>query len=333
MSIFDRFLRGGNSRLRLPQNVLNSLMLWIAELDEGEICRFLQDHLELIRPECEEALQWLAGQVAAERGATAAEPGEMFEQKRNILRRVRERGASRNEVRDACIDEYSAIRVLDLPPWLEALRATMADATDAQMVALAGGALERAERDPAVAPEVLATLQMTLGNALTETGQRLEEATRLLDLALRTFTLRRFPKTYGQTQRMRGFAYGQLVRTTHNMRLLDTVITSYEQALPHYSKEAEPEPWASIHYDLGVAYGQKGDFAGAEEHLNAALTVFTVQRYPEAYARVQGVMEQIARGSQRERQLEAMLDQIKATRGSELAEAIREQLARNRDEE
>lgn len=332
MSIFDRFLRGGNSRLRMPQNLLNPLMHWIAEVDEGEICRFLEAHLELIRPECEEALQWLAGQIAADR-AVPADMSEILAEKRNILRRVRERGASRSEVRDACVDEYSAIRVLALPPWLEALRETMADANDAQIIALAGEALERAQRDSSVATEVLATLQMTLGNALAETGQRLEEATRLLDLALRTFTLRRFPKTYGQTQRMRGFAYGQLVRTTRDMRLLDTVITSYEQALPHYSKEAEPEPWASIHYDLGVAYGQKGDFARAEEHLNAALTVFTVQLYPEAYARVQGVMEQIARGSQRERQLEAILDQIKATRGSELAEAIREQLARNRDEE
>lgn len=332
MSIFDRFLGSSDTRIHMPTSISKPLIEWASMLSKREICRHLQDHVEVIRPESEELLRRLANQVRADPATRGV--GDMLARKHTILVRARENGATRGAARDACVNEFGALWTLDLPTWLEALVAELEDLTGSKSEALIE-AIERARRDAAVPAEVVAALQIECADALVdEGGPRVKEAMQLLNQAQHVFTRERFPRYYGEIQMVRGIAYCRLADDHPDPSNLHGAVTNLETALPYYTREAAPEEWATIHTYLGAAYGQLGQIAQAEAHLRDALTVFSIHQYPEKYSVVQTLLNAAAKDRQGRTPVEEdVLDIFAAQFGREFVERLRAQRARHRNEE
>jgi hypothetical protein len=126
-------------------------------------------------------------------------------------------------IRDGYVNAGGGWR-LDLPLWLEeierqlsALRqAGPAHETAAARIALLRPALERAQRERGLAPEIVAQLTAELWNALNDSlvttpdpAAAQDVAISLLEAALTVYTPERFPQGYAMTQNNLGNAYAE----------------------------------------------------------------------------------------------------------------------------
>lgn len=163
-----------------------------------------------------------------------------------LLRDARMRGGTSEAVRAAYVNLFGGL-LLDLPGWLAQVEQLVRDlsrfACSDRM--LASGklhlkdAIEQAERDQHVAPEIVAELQYRLGNlfaidARAGTLYSSETVIAYYKAALEVYRAERYPLQYAKTLAALGVAYG---RNTSGLRLecqVDNMLKAlrcYESAL------------------------------------------------------------------------------------------------------
>src|SRR5260221_1393201 len=122
MGFFNWFLRRGSSDPRRTTTFAfrRKITLWLLIHNDSlqEARKFLEQNLDLLRPESEQVLMIVIQQLPKKSAGSLI---EMSKSSMSILRRAIAMGKTPQAVRDAYIDEFSALRVLDLPPWLSSI--------------------------------------------------------------------------------------------------------------------------------------------------------------------------------------------------------------------
>src|SRR5258708_7297807 len=122
MGFIDWLLGRGPSDPRRTTTITfrQNLTRWLLMNNENprEARRFLEQNLDLLRPESEQLLTIIIHGLPQKMGESFI---EVVKGSKTILRQAA-REKTPQAVRDAYIDEYSALRVLDLPPWLASIR-------------------------------------------------------------------------------------------------------------------------------------------------------------------------------------------------------------------
>ena len=137
---------------------------------------------------------------------------------------------------------------------------------------LEDGAVESARR---------ASLQMTLGAALTILGERergterLEQAVTAYTEALKERTRERAPLDWAGTQSSFGAALTTLGERERGTERLEQAVTAFTEALKERTRERVPLDWASTQSNLGAALTILGKRERGTERLEQAVTAFT----------------------------------------------------------
>src|SRR5713226_3822555 len=205
MSFFRRLGRSNNDSDpvdAIPLNLRLKLMEWTKAfftLTGGR--QYLENHLELLQDESEQFFT-----ILIDKSKDDPDLVEKLRTSRDLLHTVRTHGSTKAAVRDAFTGEFNAFLALDLPPWLDALRKQLNRGMQvSDVVSLLRNAIARSQSDPAVVPEVVASLQVMLAEILEEEAD--EDSSEIIELAssaIEVFTRTRFPKRFAHVQLLLG---------------------------------------------------------------------------------------------------------------------------------
>jgi hypothetical protein len=241
----------------LDMPLAQTLDAWLKAGTHRDMRRFLLAHLELLTPATERMIQVM---LYAALGDT-----ELEQERRTSLAILREAQAGNGTpaaIDQAYVNAYSGL-ILDWPDWLEAAvlqigkveTSGRGDQTAAARTTILWTVLEQAQRDPQLAPEVIAELWSALAEALhDDPGQArkeaMEEALRAYERVLPVYTLARYPRQYARIQVNLG--------ETHQKRLagverdnVETAIGCYQEALRVYTVDAYPSDFRLAQVELG----------------------------------------------------------------------------------
>jgi CHAT domain-containing protein len=277
----------------------SELLHWLNILSKREQCRFLTTHLALLDRDNDAILNTLLAQEKK-----YSQEAQHLRDALYVLQDARQRGGMREAIQETYINMYGGF-VLDLPDWLvEVERQHDALSTLEQQHETAGArikllrnALEHAQRDTKVAPEVRATLQALLANALrndTDKNRRarsLEDAIAQCERSMETYTVTRYPVQYAQLHHVLGIIYRNrsLGRRWDN---IEQAIMHYEAELCIHTLETFPLDYTKTQNNLGrtyyirVAGEQRSNMEAALHHFDEALHIFTEDAYPHHHAQV-----------------------------------------------
>jgi tetratricopeptide (TPR) repeat protein len=187
-----------------------------------------------------------------------------------LLHDVRRRGNKTEAIREAYVNTYGGL-ALDLPGWLSELegqrmlllRLRRPDRTTKSHVRLLRGAIDRAQHDPSVPPEVIAELQNELAYTLlqsphpssqTEYIDMLEQAMAYHEAALQVYTYKRYPFQYAKTHSQLGMICQHYGIAAGKPEFIEQAISCYKTALWVYDRERFPEQWTMLQTYMGCAY-------------------------------------------------------------------------------
>ena len=166
VSFLKPFARRSNDAIdAIPLALRQKLLRWIkASFTFSGGRRYLENHLELLQDESEQFLT-----IMISKFEDNPEVAAKLRISLDLLGDIRARGGTKAAVSEAYIDAFDAFASLDLPPWLDSLRKQFTHGIRSSEVAsLLREAIERSQIDPAVAQEVVASLQLTLAKVLHE---------------------------------------------------------------------------------------------------------------------------------------------------------------------
>ena len=161
-----------------------------------------------------------------------------------------------------------------------------------------------------VNPEKWASIQENLGNAYRnrQRGEKeinFQQSITFYQDALEIFNSEKHPKSWGCVQHNLGNSYAQLFMLNlkeskeDNGQLLETGIDCYEKALQTLTKNTYPDLWALTQLSLGQAYfrrlrgSSEHNYEKAEQHLENALLVYTLETHPNYYQQVKAAQQQL----------------------------------------
>src|ERR1019366_3672936 len=192
-----------------------------------------------------------------------------------LLQDVRRRGNKTEAIREAYVNTYGGL-ALDLPPWLAELeeqrtlllRLRRPDRTTKSHVRLLRGAIDRAQHDRSVPPEVVAELQNELAYTLlqsphpssqTEYIDMLEQAMAYHEAALQVYTYERYPFQYAKTHSQLGMICQHYGIAAGKPESIEQAISCYKTALWVYDRERLPEQWTMLQTYMGCAYTYRNE--------------------------------------------------------------------------
>src|ERR1019366_4989873 len=192
-----------------------------------------------------------------------------------LLQDVRRRGNKTEAIREAYVNTYGGL-ALDLPPWLAELeeqrtlllRLRRPDRTTKSHVRLLRGAIDRAQHDRSVPPEVVAELQNELAYTLlqsphpssqTEYIDMLEQAMAYHEAALQVYTYERYPFQYAKTHSQLGMICQHYGIAAGKPEFIEQAISCYKTALWVYDRERFPEQWTMLQTYMGCAYTYRNE--------------------------------------------------------------------------
>ena len=163
-----------------------------------------------------------------------------------LLHDARVRGSTAEAVRAAYINLFGGL-LLDLPVWLveiEQLARDLSHFSNSGRILASGkiqlkDAIEQAERDQFVAPEIVAELQHRLGNLFAMDAREgslygSETAIAYYEAALQVYSAERYPQQYAKTLAALGVVYGRKTNGLRLERKVDNLVKAlrcYEAAL------------------------------------------------------------------------------------------------------
>jgi len=308
MGFFDWLLRRGPSDPRRSTTFAfrRKLISWLLIANISESRRFLENNLDLVRPESEQLLTNIIRRFPKKSQI------EMPEAKKTILHRGIVMGGTRQAVRDAYIDEFSALVPLDLPPWLalisnsinflllrstyenndSALTLIGTQSSQASLRALLPDALSRVRNDNSLSPEILASLQFLLGGLLVDEENPIS-AIEVLTEAASVFCLRRFPKKFAQVRMYLGLSYFQKMQLTRDTESDDVLcaIVCLEDALRSGKPEEDIGEWDQLMRRLCACYAAIEDYDRVRQLRNEILSTLSSIASPEYFQRAQASLE------------------------------------------
>jgi hypothetical protein len=217
------------------------LLAWLSAPTMHEERLFLEEHPEIVSLETGE-LRALV-QQHEDAGPTSSIYTHL-----KILQDIRKH--LRQATQDAYINIYGGL-VLDLPVWLTEIKQQLADQSEQLEITactraiLLQQAISRAEISPALAPEVLAELQMLYAIACLEIPEPqpevIEDALRSCQQAGQIYTLDRYPYQHARTQVFLSLAYQKRLQGSHSANL-EQAVACYQAALAGYKEKPSTMP-------------------------------------------------------------------------------------------
>lgn len=307
-----------------------NLMRWATTTNISKARKFLENHLELLRPESEQLLEIIIRGFARE-----GDDSPLIDvQKTNstILSQAIAAGGTHQAVRDAYIDEFGAMSALDLPPWLAVIRKRIIDlrqhpGTDPKP--LIQEAITRAHDDHSLEPEILATLQFTLGAGLIEKDP--SSAVELLESAAKVFIPRRFPKKSAETQKFLSRGYLSRAVQDGNEQDFLQAIPCIEAALRFFTTEKDLEEWIQLHIPLSMCHVATGNIDRGRQVLEDALALLPASAPPNLIQMVQEPLRKLEAMQRAMDEQEQMFDMIEM-RFPDVARRLRNEILRPSDD-
>ncbi len=190
-----------------------------------------------------------------------------------LLHDVHRRGNKTEAIREAYVNTYGGL-ALDLPPWLteleeqrmQLMRLRRPDRTTKNHVRLLRSALDRAQHDRSVDPEVIAELQNELAYTLlqgphpssqTEYIDMLEQAMAYHEQALQVYTFERYSFQYAKTYSQLGIICQHYGIASGKQEFIERSISCYKTALWVYDRDTFPEQWTMLQTYMGCAYAYR----------------------------------------------------------------------------
>jgi CHAT domain-containing protein/tetratricopeptide (TPR) repeat protein len=283
--------------------VTTHLQHWLALPTVRARCRYLETHADILAPGNEFILQKLLQEE------TKREKKRLYHQALLLLRDVCVREQSSQAISEAYVDIFGGF-ALDGPTWLEevelqltSVRQVGQESLTAQTrVDLLQVAIQRAQSEANIAPEVLATMFQELAVAWLEhprvdRSQALEASLALCEESLRIYTPTKYLYQYAETRYVQGRVYRNRVKGERRENL-EQAITCHQEALRVYTPETFPLEYAQTQDSLGIAYQQRIE-GERRENLEQAITchqealrVYTPETFPLEYARTQSALGQ-----------------------------------------
>jgi len=277
--------------------IMEQMLAWLDRPSPREQRHFLETHPDLLSPESDTILQALLAQEADQ-----IKSGQKFRDALFLLQDIRGRGEKGGAIREGYVNLYGGF-ALDLPPWLEEIEVQLTvlkqakepEQTAEERVAMLDKALQRAQKEKDLAPEILATLRYELASALWRRHKHsslLEAGITLCEQVLDNYTLTHYPQQYAQTQSVLGNIYRICIKGNKRENL-EQAIAYFQNALRIHICEVFPSEYAQIQNYLGLTYWERTD-GERRENLElaiacyqAALRVWTLETFPGGYARLQ----------------------------------------------
>lgn len=288
--------------------------------------RYLENHLELLRDESDQFFTIMMSN--ADEDSSIA---ERLRTLRELLHTSHAHGSTKAAVRDAFSDRFEAFISLDVPAWLDTWRKQLRRGLEEpEAIPFFRDAITHAQRDAAVVPEVVASLQVNLAELLQSNEEdEPGEVIALAKSALEVFTNMRFPRQFARTQGALGSAYfsrGSEDRRSipgEKNRDVQRAIRSFKAALSVLNPEAQPREWSQNHLRLALAYEFEGAIESTQLHLTKVLEVLSSKDDPRLYAMLQEKLDTI---SMELAATDVKVDFLEQAFDSHMAEMVRNRL-------
>lgn len=240
------------------EGIAKTLLLWLGTPSFPEERNFLEEHPELLVLE--------TGKLNAVIEQQIGNPAEILNsQHAYLLRDIRQRMVV--QIRAAYINMHGGL-VLDLPTWLEEVKAQLSrldqqqlDQTALPRMELLEQAINRAKNDFSLMPEISAELRVLYAIACLEAplslrAESIEVAIVMCKIALQVYTLATYPYQYARTHVFLSFAY-QSREIGRSQKNLELAMASYKAALEGYKYDALPVHLATAHLTQQSVFAQK----------------------------------------------------------------------------
>jgi tetratricopeptide (TPR) repeat protein len=275
MAVVSSMLEGDtsimiNSSVRF--DVFQQLVLWLNKSMKSyrEGHHYLTTNTILTADEADKELTRLIS-------AHAQDQPEMLvqmHQHQHLLRDARNRGGNIDAMREAYINIFGGW-ILDIPSWLTKIEEDLLflnklgrpERTKFARIRLLQDAINFAEQDERVEPEVIAELYNELGALFLQSPrphsykahvQNIQHAINCHKTALDIYTIARYPFQYARSQILLGVAYHHYGVASHPSGF-ERAIDCYQDALRVYTPEEFPERWTRLHTYLGNAFALRSD--------------------------------------------------------------------------
>lgn len=298
MGVFDRLFGQNSSAPRgaSPTDFQETFAHWTAGNDIARSRKFLESHLELLRPETDQLFELILYGLAMK----GYQPSliALYRSHWAVLRRARATGGTRQAIRDAYVDEFSALRALDLPPWLTAARDRIFSSihqSEAETIALIRHTMARVRKEPGLEPEILATTEYSLGLLVGE--QVPAEAITLFINAANVFIPQRFPKRFSEVQGALGAIF--LMRAQNHDTLRGgqqdarQALPYLEAALRYFPREENWEQWVQLHLYLSGCCYMLHRYDDARQVLLNARAALPASAPPGLIRKIQNALEAV----------------------------------------
>jgi CHAT domain-containing protein len=317
---WEAFLAAEQARNAVAQALVPVVVGWLNIPLSRAARHYAQAHAELFAPETERIFAALQRQYVGNADAL-----QSLRTHEAILADARARGrAEETTLGTQALDEAFVNAqgglMLDVPAWLEEVEGQAEAAEPAGQVTLWREALARAEREDALAPEVVAALRQQLWEALyyalgTDAATAQEEGIAALQAALAVYTRERYPLQYAMLRSNLGRSYSDRIAGDH-WENVERAIAYFTAALGVYTREATPLPWAITQGSLGNVYrarpqGERADnYELAVACFTAALEACDRDAAPAQWANAQNNLGV------------ALMDRIRGDRAENLERAV-----------
>src|SRR6266567_4831930 len=237
-------------------DMLETLVKWLAIQHPLESMGFLSKHPELLTPLCGAIIDHVLHSIQTQPGfarvlfgpeeATSEEEIQESLKLLHLLRDIHRRGRTQQAIRDAYFDVYGGV-TLDLSPRLQmAMLSLMGVAMlgESEQAFQQGSQMLRRivgqfKDDPTAPPEMLAELRFLLEDALRQsaTAEALsvqQERLACLQTVLPVYTRSRYPRHYADVQHHLGLVYKHL-KEGDKQDNLEEAIACFKRALEVYN--------------------------------------------------------------------------------------------------
>jgi hypothetical protein len=284
MAVVCSMLEGDTSIMINPSvsfDVFQQLVLWLSKsmnsYREGR--HYLEKNTTLVAHETDKELTRIIS-------AHTQDQLEMLEQMHQhlvLLRDARNRGGNLEAMRDAYINIFGGW-ILDIPSWLAKIEDDLLflnklrrpERTKYARITLLQDAINFAEQDERVEPEVLAELLNELGTLLLQSPlplshkdhiQAIRQSIHCHSAAIKIYTIARYPLQYAKSQMLLGIAYHHY-GVSGQPDAIERAIDCYQDTLQVYTQDQFPDQWIKLHTYLGNAFAlrRKDEKAANIEH-------------------------------------------------------------------
>ena len=308
-NFFNRLLGRGVPRPRRKTTLLFRMKLinWLSITEARDARKFLENHLELLRPESESLLATAPIIIRHLPKENASSLARMVKVNKVIVQRAMTMGKTIQAVRDAYIDEFNALTVLDIPSWLSVMNArimtmillfSINDTTstgvqklEADLQTLLQEAIAKVQSASGLEPEILANLQLMLGLYLTEENS--SRAIEMLTNAATIFVMQRFPHKFAQIQRLLGQSYFNKFMESDDEEDIFMAILCFEASLTYFTPQKDMEEWAQQMTHLCRCYGFMKDYELAQQILNEVTSKLSSSLFSELAQATQEMRNQL----------------------------------------